>query len=102
MRVTAACNGYNANKCISLVLQVTLIFTLVSIISLAISIYGLWLLYNGLVEALKANKETAKIVIYILIAITVLIMIFSIGALGRTSRMMNEFKNINSTEIPQN
>ena len=61
-------------------------------ISLALSIFALWLLYNGLVEALKANPETTKIVIYILIAITVLILIFSIGALGRTSRQfMNEF-----------
>ena len=101
VRVTAAC---------MVIMPVSAFFGLAShfnvylgsIIGLAVSLYGLWLLYNGLVEALKANKETAKIVIYILIALTVLIMIFSIGALGRTSRMMNEFKNINSTELPQN
>jgi hypothetical protein len=101
VRVTAAC---------MVIMPISAFFGLAShfnvylgsIISLGISLYGLWLLYNGLVEALKANKETAKIVIYILIALTVLIMIFSIAALGRTSRMMNEFRNINSTEIPQN
>jgi hypothetical protein len=101
VRVTAAC---------MVIMPISAFFGLAShfnvylgsIISLAISLYGLWLLYNGLVEALKANKETAKIVIYILIALTVLIMIFSIAALGRTSKMMNEFRNINSTEIPQN
>ena len=101
VRVTAAC---------MVIMPISAFFGLAShfnyylgsIIGLAISVYGLWLLYNGLVEALKANKETAKIVIYILIALIVLIMIFSIGTLGRTSRMMNEFKNINSTELPQN
>ncbi len=101
VRVTAAC---------MVIMPISAFFGLAShfnfylgaIIGLAINIYGLWLLYNGLVEALKANKETAKIVIYILIALTVLIMIFSLGALGRTSRMMDEFKNMNSTELPQN
>jgi hypothetical protein len=101
VRVTAAC---------MVIMPISAFFGLAShfnlyldsIIGLAVSVYGLWLLYNGLVEALKANKETAKIVIYILIALTVLIMIFSIGALGRTNKMMNEFKNINSTELPQN
>ncbi len=44
-----------------------------SIISLAVSIYGIWLLHNALIESLKAKPETTKIVIYILIALIVII-----------------------------
>ena len=74
-------------------------FYLGSIISLAVSLFALWLLYNGLVEALKTNAETTKIVIYVLIALTVLVMIFSIGRLGRTSRMLREFNNKDAKEM---
>ena len=66
-------------------------FYLGTIISIAVSIFTLWLLFNGLVEALKANPETTRIVIYILIALTVLIMLLSMGRLRRTSRMFDEF-----------
>ncbi len=45
------------------------------IIKLAVNIFALWLLYNGLVELLKAKQETAKIIMYVLIAIFVLFMI---------------------------
>src|SRR5664280_533547 len=34
------------------------------IVTIAVSIYSVWLLYNGLVEALKTNPETTKIVSY--------------------------------------
>ena len=61
------------------------------IIGLAINIFALWLLYNGLVEALKTNPETTKIVIYILIALTVLIMLFGFRV-PAYNRLMNEFK----------
>jgi len=48
-----------------------------TVISLAVSIYALWLLYNGLVEALKSNPETTKIVMYVLIALTILFMVIT-------------------------
>jgi hypothetical protein len=66
-------------------------FYLGLIISLAVNIYALWLLYNGLVEALKAKPETSKIVIYVLIALTVLVMLTGFGVSRRANRMMNEF-----------
>lgn len=51
-----------------------------SFISLAINLYGLWLLYNGLVEALKAKPATAKIISYVLVALIVLTVIMGMGA----------------------
>lgn len=42
------------------------------ITGLVIKLYALWLLYNGLVEALKGKPETAKIVSYVLIALMLL------------------------------
>lgn len=54
-----------------------------SIINLIISLFALWLIYNGLIKALKANAETAKIVIYILIACTILLAVLSFGRIGR-------------------
>jgi hypothetical protein len=72
------------------------------IINLAISIIALWLMYNGLVEALKTNPETTKIVSYVLIVITVLVMIFSMGRLSRTYRMMKEFNNKDAQVIVEN
>jgi hypothetical protein len=41
------------------------------IINLILSIYTIWLLYYGLIEALKANAETSKIVCYVLVALSV-------------------------------
>lgn len=69
------------------------------IISLAVNIFALWLLYNGLVEALKANPETAKIVTYVLIAIFVLFMVIGFGARRRASQFMNEFNNKDVKEL---
>jgi len=50
-----------------------------SLVNLGISIFSLWLLYNGLVEALKTKPETTRIVMYIFAALMVLIMIVSMG-----------------------
>ena len=63
------------------------------IVSIAVSIYALWLLYNGLVEALKSNPETTKIVSYVLIAIIVIFTLVGIGAKRRATQFMNEFNN---------
>lgn len=74
-------------------------FYLGAIVGIALNIYALWLLFNGLVEALKTNRETTRIVIYILVALTVLIMAFSIGNLHRANKMMNEFNNKDVNEM---
>ena len=74
-------------------------FYLGAIVGIALNIYALWLLFNGLVEALKTDRETTRIVIYILVALTVLIMAFSLGKLNRTNKMLNEFNNTDAKEM---
>jgi len=66
------------------------------IFGLAVYIFALWLLYNGLVEALKTNTETTKIVSYVLIAIIVLIMLLGFKA----RKYMYQF-NDNLKELPK-
>jgi hypothetical protein len=63
---------------------------------LAVNIYSLWLLYNALIESLKAKPETTKIVMYILIAIFVIFSLIGLGAKRRATQFMNE---MNSSEF---
>ena len=63
------------------------------IVSLAVGLYAMWMLYNGLVEALKTNPETTKIVSYVLIAIIVVFTLVGIGAKKRAARFLDEFNN---------
>jgi lysylphosphatidylglycerol synthetase-like protein (DUF2156 family) len=69
------------------------------IISLAVSIYALWLLYNGLVEALKSNPETTRIVSYVLVAIIVIFTLIGFGTARRAHQFMNEFNNKDVKEM---
>jgi hypothetical protein len=69
------------------------------IIGLAVSIFALWLLYNGLVEALKSNPETTKIVSYVLVAIIVIFTLIGFGATRRAHQFMNEFNNKDVKEM---
>lgn len=69
------------------------------IISLAINIFALWLLYNGLVEALKSNPETTKIVSYVLIVIFIVFMLIGLGVHRRTNQFMKEFNNKDVKEM---
>jgi hypothetical protein len=69
------------------------------IIGLAVSIYALWLLYNGLVEALKSNPETTKIVSYVLVAIIVIFTLIGFGTARRARQFMNEFNNKDVKEM---
>jgi hypothetical protein len=61
------------------------------VVSLAVSAYSLWLLYNGLVEALKCNSGTAKIVCYVIIAIMALFLLLGLSARSRATRFLNEY-----------
>jgi hypothetical protein len=63
------------------------------VISLAIGVLSLWLLYNGLVEALKTAPATTRIVIYVLVAIFVIFTLVGIGAKRRASEIMKDFNN---------
>lgn len=73
--------------------------TLGSIVSLVVSLYGLYLLYHGLVQALKADAGTSKIVMYILAAVLVLFMIIGIGVKKKASRFMEDYNNKDLKEL---
>lgn len=67
-----------------------------SIISIGVSLFYLWLLFNALIECLKSKPETTKILMYILAA---LIVIFSLVTLRKTSQLMKEFNGSNIREM---
>jgi hypothetical protein len=69
------------------------------IIALVIGIYSIWLLYNGLVEALKSTPETAKIVSYVLVAFVVIFTLIGVGTARRARQFMNEFNNKDMKEM---
>lgn len=69
------------------------------IIGLAVNVFLLWLLYNALVETLKAKPETTKIVMYILIAIFVIFSLVGLGAKRKASNLMKEFNNTDFKEL---
>jgi len=74
-------------------------FYLGTIVGLAVNIFALWLLYNGLVEALKSKPETTKIVMYVLIAIFVLFILIGMGVRKKANQFMNEFNNSDVKEL---
>jgi hypothetical protein len=70
-----------------------------SIIGLAINLFALYLLYHGLVQALKANPGTTKIVMYVLAALLVLFFLLGLGAKNRASKFMKDFDNKDLKEL---
>jgi hypothetical protein len=62
------------------------------VVSLIVFLYSLWLLYHGLVEALKCKPETAKIVCYVLVALIVLFLLMGLSAKSRMERTFNQYK----------
>jgi hypothetical protein len=63
------------------------------IISFLVGLYGLWMLYNALVETLKAKEATARIVCYVLAALSLLGTISGIFALRKASAVINMFQS---------
>lgn len=61
------------------------------IVSIIIYAYSLWLLYNGLVESLKCNAATAKIICYVLIAIMALFLLIGVSTRNKAARFLNDF-----------
>lgn len=70
-----------------------------AIVTLVVNIFGLWLLYNALIETLKAKSETTKIVGYVLIAIFVLMMIGKLAAAKKANEFMDGFNNSDFKEM---
>jgi hypothetical protein len=69
------------------------------IVTLAVSVFSIWLLYNGLVEALKSKPETTKIVMYVLVALLVLFTLAGLGAKRKANEFMKEFDNSDLKEM---
>jgi hypothetical protein len=69
------------------------------IVTLAVDLYALWLLYNGLVEALKAKPETTRILMYVLIGIIVLFLLVGFGMKRKANEFMKEFNNTDFKEM---
>jgi hypothetical protein len=69
-------------------------FYLGSIVGLCVSIFGIWILYNGLVEALKTKPETTRIVSYVIAGLLVLVMVVSLGKLSKMDKFMNDNRDL--------
>ncbi len=69
------------------------------IVGLAVNVFALYLLYHGLVGALKAKPETARVVMIVLVAIFVLFMLLGLGAKRRMSKMMDDFNQQDLKEL---
>lgn len=70
-----------------------------SLAGLAVNIFGLWLLYNALVEALKAKPESSRIVMYILAAIFVIFTLIGYGAKKKANELMEGFNDKDLKEM---
>jgi hypothetical protein len=62
------------------------------IVSLAISIFALYLVYHGLIETLKANPGSTRIAIIILIVLTALILIFGARTVKKYDRIKSNLE----------
>ncbi|MBP7730421.1 MAG: YIP1 family protein [Bacteroidales bacterium] len=69
-------------------------FTLGTIVNLIIMFYCLWLMYNALISALKANAGTVKIVTIVLAALFVLSILIGINTSRKVTRLLNENKEL--------
>lgn len=69
------------------------------IVSLAVNIFSLYLLYHGLIEALKAKPGTVRIVMLVIAIIIALIMLLGIGAKKRANQFMDEFNKSDFKEL---
>lgn len=70
-----------------------------TLIGLAVNIFALWLLYNALIETLKAKPETTKIVMYILIAFIVILSLIGLGTRRKANQFMKEFDSSEFKEM---
>jgi hypothetical protein len=70
-----------------------------AIVALCVNLYGLYLLYQGLTVALKANPATTKIVFYVLAVLLVILMIAGLGATKRVNKYMNDLSQGNQKEL---
>jgi hypothetical protein len=72
------------------------------IVSIAVTLFTLWLVYKGLVQAMKARIETTRTVMYILAAVFVVVMLLGVGAARKANQIMNSFNKEMLKDIPEN
>ncbi|NLN31060.1 MAG: hypothetical protein GX158_07505 [Bacteroidales bacterium] len=65
--------------------------TLGTIVGLAVSLYGLYLLYHGLVQALKANAGSSRVLVLVLAALTILFSLLGMGARKKAASYLKDF-----------
>lgn len=75
-------------------------FYLGLIVTIAVGLFGLWLAYKALVQALKAKPETSRIAVIVLGALLLITTLTGIGTSRRLSRMMNDL-NRPMQEMPK-
>ena len=64
------------------------------IISLGVNLYALYLVYNGLVQTLKASPQTSRVVMYVIAGLLILFMLMSFATSRKLTRMMSSRANI--------
>lgn len=114
--ISSICKGnadFEANvrvtASVMVVMPITALFSFCSgisiylglVISLIVFLYSLWLLYHGLVEALKCKPETVRIVCYVLIALIVLFLLLGLSTKSRLERTLNQY-NKETNELLKN
>ncbi|MBN1897794.1 MAG: YIP1 family protein [Spirochaetes bacterium] len=65
-------------------------FYLGAIVGLAVSLYGLWLLYLALTKSLSAKDNIAKIIVGIFAILSIILTVLSFGATRVASHLSNE------------
>ena len=73
-----------------------------SIVSLIINLFALYLLYHGLVEALKAKPQSSKVLTIILAALLALFFLVGLGAKKKASKFLDEFQDKDLKELFDN
>jgi hypothetical protein len=73
-------------------------FYLGMVVSLVVFLYSLWLLFHGIVESLKGQADTAKIVCYVLAALIALLLLLGLNTKNRFERTLNRY-NKDAREI---
>lgn len=74
---------------LSFVMSVNL--TLGLIVNLLVYLYSLWLLYHGLTETLKGNAGTAKIIMWIIVALIVLFTLTAMTATRSAKKLIQDY-----------
>jgi len=70
-----------------------------TVVSLVIGLYSLWILYNGLIEALKSDPAATKTVTYILVVILAIFVFLGYNANKKAQQFMKDFNDSDVKEM---